>query len=80
MSVRDEPFNRIDVSTHGGGPEYLMVYGSGTPAGCGNGESSWDYVDDQPMPGFWECMYCLSLHKNEATGCSKCGAPRRKAQ
>ena len=78
MSTRDELYDQIDVSTFGGGPAYFTVHGSGSPAAA-NAESTWDYVDDQPMRGYWDCLYCGSLYPNDVWKCSQCGAHKRRA-
>jgi len=89
MAVRDELYEWVDVTTFSDlEPQYIrgrrlwkptMWYGSGSPSAT-NAESTWDYVEDQPMSGYWECQYCGSLYPQDVLKCSQCGAHKRKGQ
>ena len=92
MSTRDELYEWVDVTTYGDpkpqfirGPlkasAYCMVMGTGMPADWQPPpDNHWDYVEDQPMRGYWDCLYCGSLYPNDVLKCSQCGAHKRKGQ
>jgi len=67
MVIENGPYDLIDISTYGGGPELLVLYDSSVPGKRGH-----------TVPDVWACPYCRTVYRG-VSKCARCDE-QRKAQ